>query len=455
MLFNSFDFAIFFGITWLLHALVPARLQNPVLLLASFYAYSCWQGSYLLLVLFSGALDYWLGWQIYRTRKRTWLWLSLSYNLAILAYFKYGVMLARFFIDLGVPHQVFPPLREMPVGISFFTFQSMGYAMDLFRGRTQPARRILDYLLFVSFFAQMMCGPIERARGFLRQLEVPRRAAADQVYAGASRVLWGLFQKVVVADNLSLPVQAAFERYQNLTGPSLCWAVLLFAIQLYCDFCGYTDMALGMTQMLGLRLSENFRAPYLAKTLSDFWSRWNITLMAWFRDYLYFPLAGRSEVRAYLATLAVFTLSGLWHGAAWHFVLWGLVNGIVMVFARFYSSSEAPRPPRFLSGPILLGSLLATLLLFRAPTTRQAGQMVIHLLLGEGTRSLTLRGIPWEALLGFLLVVAVDLRKDPHSFPHWFMRLSPARRILLLSLLLLAIPLLGAKAGVDFLYLQF
>ena len=459
MPFNSLDFAGFFALTFGLYALAPGRFQNLVLLLASLYAYSCWKGSYLGLVLLSGVLDYWLGWRIFANRQRLsgrlWLCLSLLYNLSILAYFKYGLMIAEALVRLGLPAGVFPGFLEMPVGISFFTFQSMGYAIDVYRGRTTPATRMLDYMLFVSFFAQMMSGPIERARGLLRQLERPRRLTPDGIYIGLARVLWGLFQKLVIADNLGLPVRAAFARYAELSSLGLVWVMVMFALELYADFSGYTDMALGMAQMLGLRLTENFRAPYLAKNATDFWMRWNITLMAWFRDYVYFPLAGRSSWRAALAALVVFTLSGLWHGPAWHFALWGLFNGFLILAVRLYAYASGPRLPAPLAGLATLLALLAFLLLFRATSVHQALDMAVLFVLGDGTRGWSWSGLPWEALVGAACLLAVDLSKEPRPFSAWFGGLSPRAQVLAVVGMIMGSLLLGAKAGVNFVYLQF
>ncbi|MBN9414946.1 MAG: MBOAT family protein [Candidatus Eremiobacteraeota bacterium] len=459
MPFNSLNFACFFLITFGLFAAAPRSWGNRILLLASLYAYSCWNGWYLLLVVWSGALDYWLSWRIFphqgTRRGRIWLTLSLAYNLLILAYFKYGLMLESLLVALGLPAAALPPVLEMPVGISFFTFQSMGYAIDVYRGRVPPARKLSDYMLFVSFFPQMMCGPIERARGLLRQIESPRQISAEGIYLGMARFSWGLFQKVVVGDNLALPVNAAFARFSSLDSPSLLLAILLFGVQLYADFSGYTDMALGLGQMLGFRMSENFRAPYLARNAADVWNRWNITLMAWFRDYVYFPLCGRAPQRAWLAALLVFTLSGLWHGAAWHFALWGLVNGLFLLVMRLYDSSEAPRLGRPWNTLATLLPMALGLLLFRAPSISVALAILSGILLEGGQHGFQLQGVPWEAVLGFALVVLVDVCKDPLPFDRWFLRLPWALRTLGWAALLLGILLLGAKTDVNFLYLQF
>jgi alginate O-acetyltransferase complex protein AlgI len=457
--FNSLDFGLFFLVTLALFAAAPRRWGNLVLLLASLYAYSRWNGLYLVLVIFSAALDFWLSWRIFPNqktrRRRIWLTLSMSYNLLLLAYFKYGVMLTSTLRGWGVPSGLLPPVLDMPVGISFFTFQSMGYAIDVYRGKAPPARKLSDYMLFVSFFPQMMCGPIERARGLLRQIESPRTLSAEGLYLGLARFSWGLFQKVVVGDNLALSVNAAFERFAMLDSASLLWAILLFGVQLYADFSGYTDMALGLGQMLGFRMSENFRAPYLARNAADFWNRWNITLMTWFRDYLYFPLCARAPQRAWLGVLLVFGLSGLWHGAAWHFALWGLLNGILLLALRFYDESDAPRLGRPWSTLVTLVPMAFGLLFFRAPSLSAALAILSGILVEGGVHSFSLQAVPWEAVLGFALVVLVDVLKDPLPFDRWFARQPWLMRTLGWSGLGMAILLLGAKTGVQFLYLQF
>lgn len=460
MSFLSLDFAVFFGLTLGLVMLLPRRWSNWVLLVASLFSYACWSRGYLMLVVFSAVLDFALSWEVYRApnraRKKMLLACSVFYNLAILSYFKYANFLLGALTDLGVPLNGLRAVSEMPVGISFFTFQSVGYLVDVYRGRRKPSASARDYLLFVSFFPQMMSGPIERAGGFLRQLESERRITAEGVYVGASRVLWGLFQKLVIADNLAPGINAAFEHPEKLNGASLALAVLLFGLELYADFAGYCDMALGMAQMLGLRLSENFRAPWLARDASEFWRRWNITLMAWFRDYVYFPLSrGGSGWRSTLAVAVVFTLSGLWHGAAWHFAFWGFINGLLVLLVRLYEHVKGPWIPNLLARPLTLISLGATLIFFRSPTMETASAIAQRILQLAPGKSYSSAGIPWEASLGVIALLLLDWWKEPLSFSQWFARLGSPTRVLYLTGVCAAIVLLGAKAGVRFLYLDF
>ena len=298
---------------------------------------------YVLLMLLSTAITYACGLLVSASawgRKRLWLVLCLMANLSSLFFVKSYTfasgLLARFSGMLGLG--LSPPLLDvlLPVGISFYTFQALGYTMDVYRGDVPAERNFARYALFVSFFPQLVAGPIERSGNILRQLKEVHCFSIDNLREGVLPVLWGLFKKMVLADNLAVIVNTIYSSPSGHTGPQLILATGAFAIQIFCDFSAYSDIARGSAKMLGFDLMENFRCPYFATSIQDFWRRWHISLSSWFKDYLYFPLGGSrcSKVRHLLNIMIVFTVSGLWHGAALTFVIWGILNGLYQVISK-------------------------------------------------------------------------------------------------------------------------
>ena len=344
MLFNSLDFLIFFPAVTLACFLIPRRFRHIWLLLASYFFYMSWSPRYALLMLFSTAVT-WLGGCVIAgsgrpfTRKAA-LTAVLAANLGVLAVFKY---LAFFLENLsraaGLAGLSFTPPAVrllLPVGISFYTFQALGYTIDVYRGDIDAEPDFLRYALFVSFFPQLVAGPIERSGSLLRQLRAEQSFDAVRVRAGLVRMAWGLFLKMVLADRLAIFVDSVFNAPDGQAGSAAALAAVLFTIQIYCDFGGYSEIAIGAAQVLGVTLMENFRRPLLAPSVRDFWRRWHISLSAWFRDYLYIPLGGsrRGKWRAVWNNMAVMLVSGLWHGASWHFVAWGAIHGLYLTVGR-------------------------------------------------------------------------------------------------------------------------
>ena len=307
MLFNSLDFLIFFPIVTLLYFVIPRKVRYLFLLAASYYFYMCWNPRYALLMLLSTAITYFSGLLISRAnripdpqarerRRRLWVWLSFGSNLAILCVFKY----LTFFLEnltralglAGVAFQAPAIDLLLPVGISFYTFQALGYTMDVYRGDIDAEPNFFRYALFVSFFPQLVAGPIERSGSLLRQLREHQRFDGLQARAGLVRMGWGLFQKMVIADRLAILVGAVYNNPAGQPGSAVALATVIFCFQIYCDFGGYSNIAIGAAQVMGVRLMDNFRQPFLARSIQDFWRRWHISLSTWFRDYLYFPLGG-------------------------------------------------------------------------------------------------------------------------------------------------------------------
>jgi len=341
MLFNSTGFALFLPVVFLLYwfgCRKNLRLQNLLLLAASYFFYACWDWRFLFLLLFSTLLDYYSGLKIEEhaspAKKKFWFCLSISLNLGFLGVFKYYNFFAESFAAglhrLGL--EVHPPLLDvlLPVGISFYTFHGLSYVIDVYKSRIQAEKNFVDYSVFVSFFPLLVAGPIERATHLLPQIKRPRIADSSKMTDGLRQILWGLFKKIVIADNCAEYANQIFSNSGIYSGPTLLMGAVLFAFQIYGDFSGYSDIALGTARLFGIELLRNFAFPYFSRDIAEFWRRWHISLSSWFRDYLYFPLGGSrggtwQKIRN---TFIIFIVSGFWHGANWTFIAWGALNAL-------------------------------------------------------------------------------------------------------------------------------
>ncbi len=341
MLFNSIDFAIFLPIVFILYWFVTQKnlkVQNGLLLIASYVFYGWWDWRFLSLIIFSSTVDYLVGIGLSKTdekRKRTLLLLtSIFVNLGFLGFFKYY----NFFLDNFVTafrffgHPIHPEGLNiiLPVGISFYTFQTMSYSIDVYRQKFEPTRDIIAFFAFVSFFPQLVAGPIERATHLLPQFYKKRTFDHDKAADGMRQILWGLFKKIVIADNCATYVNDIFGNYTNYPGSTLLLGVILFALQIYGDFSGYSDIAIGTARLFGFSLMRNFAFPYFSRDIAEFWRRWHISLTSWFRDYVYIPLGGSrgSTWMKIRNTFVIFIVSGFWHGANWTFIVWGALNAV-------------------------------------------------------------------------------------------------------------------------------
>lgn len=354
MLFNSLQFLIFFPIVVAVYYLIPRKIRTYWLLAASYYFYMCWNAKYVLLLLFSTIVTYMSGILLEKCpqgdegKRHRKLCVAVSFilNLSILFVFKYldfGIeslnqVLSHLHIELNAP--TFDLL--LPVGISFYTFQALGYTVDVYRGEIYAEKNFFRYALFVSFFPQLVAGPIERSKNLLRQLDKPAHLTFDRFRDGFLLMLWGYFLKVVLADRIAVFVDTVYGDIETYTGVYLIVATLLFAIQIYCDFAGYSVIAMGAAKILGISLMENFNSPYLASSVAEFWRRWHISLSTWFRDYLYIPLGGnrKGKIRKYVNLMITFGVSGLWHGANWTYVIWGLLNGTYQIIGDILTSAK-------------------------------------------------------------------------------------------------------------------
>ena len=343
MLFNSFIFLVFLPIVFALYWWVfnkTLRIQNLFALLASYLFYGWWDWRFLGLLILSTLIDYYFGFKVYNVadhKKKLYLWLSVANNLLVLGIFKYYnffiVETQTFLGSVGLHFSPYLLKLALPVGISFYTFHGMSYVFDIYRNKFDPVKSFVDYALFVSFFPLLVAGPIERASHLLPQLQTKRTFRYGQALEGLRLMLWGMFKKVVIADSLAQVVDKTFEHYQTTAGSTLLVGIVLFSFQIYCDFSGYSDIALGTAKLFGIELLSNFRFPYFSRDIAEFWRRWHISLSSWFRDYLYIPLGGskNGKAKAIRNTFIIFLVSGFWHGASWNFIFWGGIHALLFL----------------------------------------------------------------------------------------------------------------------------
>lgn len=398
MLFNSLTFIVFFAVVLALHyAPLPWTVKKVNLLIASYLFYAAWSPPFVILLWISTLIDWFVAKRLYvaegQTKRRLLLWLSIAANLGMLGYFKYGGFLVENFATAAGAYGVHysPPQWNivLPVGISFYTFQTMAYSLDVYFRRAKPASSLLDFSLFVTFFPQLVAGPIVRPIDLIPQFATPRTASARQLGWGLMLMVLGLFQKIVLADGFLAPVaDKVFAAKQML--PALdAWAgTLAFSGQIFFDFAGYTTTAIGAALALGFSIPDNFRAPYAAIGFSDFWGRWHISLSSWLRDYLYIPLGGnrKGTLRTYVNLMTTMLLGGLWHGAAWTFVVWGGLHGLYLCLERWLKSHFGAaafwktRPSRLLLALLTYFLVNLTWVFFRARDFDTARRLLASML---------------------------------------------------------------------------
>ncbi len=458
MLFNSFDFVIFFAAVVALYFAVPHRFRWMLLLAASCYFYMAFIPKYILVLAFLILLDFFLGKRIEATadqkRRRHWLWLSIASNIGTLFVFKYF----NFFFGAHLS-------LALPLGLSFHTFQSLSYVVDVYRGKVPAERHLGIYALYVMFFPQLVAGPIERPAHMLPQFRAVHSFSYPRLVSGMQRMAWGFFKKIAVADRLAVLVNTVYGGVQGWEGPSLALATALFAFQIYCDFSGYCDIAIGAAEAIGFELSENFDAPYLSRSVGEFWRRWHITLSSWFRDYVYIPLGGSrgGEAKTDRNLLLTFLLSGLWHGANWTFMAWGLVNGIYLVIGR-WKGKFFPGP---LSFPAL--SVISTFFLscfawifFRAKSLADAWYVVAHLGSGWGAatwaHSFLLDRVDTDlfvAAFGIAILLVVESAREKGWKLAGAFSSSAVLRAAGYAALVMLVFALWEGRGTEFIYFQF
>ncbi len=350
MLFNSFSFIIFFPIAVVINYLIPQKYRYIWLLICSYYFYMSWNPKYALLLFCVTAVTYVGGFVIDRIKddktvcRKSVITTTVLVCLSVLGYFKYYDFFAsgmiKAFERIGVEMYIRKADVLLPVGISFYTFQAISYIVDIYRGDVKAEKNFFKYALFVSFFLQLVAGPIERSNNLLKQLDFKYKFDFVSARDGFLMMLWGYYLKLVVADRVAIYVDSVYDNLEEFSGYYVLVATMLFAIQIYCDFAGYSTIAIGGAKILGINLMTNFKMPYLSESISEFWKRWHISLSSWFKDYLYIPLGGnkKGKVRKYLNLMIVFALSGLWHGANITYVIWGIINGLLQVTEDMTSS---------------------------------------------------------------------------------------------------------------------
>lgn len=343
MLFNTVEFGVFFAVFFLLYYTMPFRYRWILLLVASYYFYMAWKAEYVLLILFSTTVDYLCGIKMEsvpdQSTKKNIFRISLLINMSMLLFFKYFNFVNESFRSLFTMLHIgyaIPALNILlPVGISFYTFQSLSYTIDVYKGNIKPEKNFGIFALYVSFFPQLVAGPIERASNLLPQFRHRIHFDYENIRSGLVLMAWGLFKKIVIADRIAIIVDQIYDHPQTAYGIVPLLGTLFFAVQIYCDFSGYSDIAIGSAQVLGFKLMKNFNRPYYAKSIAEFWRRWHISLSTWFKDYLYIPLGGNRVIkwRWYYNLFITFLVSGLWHGADWTFLTWGALHGFYLVFS--------------------------------------------------------------------------------------------------------------------------
>lgn len=399
MLFNSIEFTIFFPIVFSIYWFILRKhykLQNAFILVVSYVFYGWWNWKLLSLIFISSIVDYAVGLGIHHTKNQTHkkfiLALSLGTNLGCLAFFKYFNFFISSFADacsiLGLNVNISSLNIILPVGISFYTFQTLSYTIDVYKGKLEPTKDIVAFLAFISFFPQLVAGPIERAANLLPQFFKERQFDYEKAKEGILQVLWGLVKKIVIADNCAKSVDYIFSHYDSLNASVLLLGVIYFAFQIYGDFSGYSDIAIGTAKLLGFDLMRNFALPYFAQDIPEFWKRWHISLSTWFRDYVYIELGGSrvSKLKRIRNVLITFTTSGLWHGANWTYVFWGFLNGLYYILFMFSKKNELmaqagflPSAKKFFQTILTFTLTLIAWVFFRAENIQQAFGYLAHL----------------------------------------------------------------------------
>lgn len=469
MLFNSIDFAIFLPIVFALFWTVGrlgANVQNWILLVASYVFYGFWDWRFLGLLAFSSAFDYFVGAELHKQtdkrKRKTFFWASVAVNLILLGFFKYYNFFADSFVNafsfFGQQVSLGSLQVLLPVGISFYTFQSMSYAFDIYRRELEPVKSIVPFMTFVAFFPHMVAGPIQRASFFLPQFLTHKKFDYALASKGLKLMLFGFFMKVAIADRLSLYVDAVYGNVDLHTGWSQLLATFFFAFQIYGDFAGYSLIAIGCAWLFGFHMSPNFNRPYFSGSFREFWSRWHISLSTWFKDYLYIPLGGNrgTKARTYANLFATFVISGLWHGANWTFVVWGALHGAYQIAERTLSEMLKIKLPKIVSIPLVFALTCLAWVFFRAATVQDAFHIVgtVFTHLGSSIHIGDI-GILAFSVMGVLLLILIEIMHE--YYPNVTLlnhRLAPVRYATIVAMLVFIISL-GVFDGSQFIYFQF
>lgn len=480
MLFNSFEFLLFFPTVVIAHFLTPYRFRWIILLSASYYFYAFWKPEYLILIWLSTAIDYYAAKNIDRTsivwKRKIWLTTSIVFNLSLLLFFKYSGFILRQISSIAslfdISYSAIQLNITLPIGISFYTFQTMGYTIDVFRGGRKYERHLGKFALYVAFFPQLVAGPIERSTRLLPQFYKKFDFDYKRVTDGLKLMAFGFFKKLVIADRLAIYVDKIYNHPEIYKGEPLILATYMFAFQIFFDFSAYTDIARGAAKIFGIQLMKNFRGPYQATSIRDFWARWHISLSTWFRDYLYIPLGGNrvKKSRWYYNLIVTFLISGLWHGADWNFVIWGLIHGTYIITSIITKNirEKICEITGFSRGPLLHSFLRALFtfhlvafswIFFRANSLSDALLIVSKIFdfsepvapsyLALGSYGFAI------VIIGILAAEVIDHQLRKGKFKRYFEQKPIYIRWASYLLLLILIIILGIYDKVEFIYFQF
>ncbi|MCP4522409.1 MAG: MBOAT family protein [Cytophagales bacterium] len=472
MLFNSIEFGVFLPVVFVLYWFVTQsnlKLQNSLIVGASYLFYGWWDWRFLSLIAFSSCVDFFVGQKLVKTEdkgtRKALLWTSIIINLGFLGFFKYfnffADSFATAFTFFGTPIEATRLNIILPVGISFYTFQTLSYTIDIYKKKLEPTNDFITFSAFVSFFPQLVAGPIERATHLLPQFYKKREFDYQRAVSGVQLIIWGLFKKMVIADNAAMIVNGVFNNYQNESWLSLLIGMVFFAFQIYGDFSGYSDIAIGTSRLFGFDLMTNFKFPYFSKNIREFWGRWHISLSTWFRDYVYIPLGGSkiSQARTLINTFIVFVVSGFWHGANWTFIFWGFLHALFYLPMVLIKKGEKETSSFGFKDVFFIlinfAVVVVAWVFFRAENITQAFDYLNNFIQFSGggnffrkTNSYLIMTL--SAVLGIMIMLVVEYiafrkNKSEVSFPSW-----------LLIVFLILISFLGVfKDQSDFIYFQF
>lgn len=482
MLFNSINFLVFLPIVFLLYWFVAKgnlKFQNIILLIASYFFYACWDYRFLFILIFSTSLDYFAGIKIAESksqlRKKCWLWLTIVINLGILIVFKYFNFFASSIADgfslFGLTTNFWTLKVILPLGISFYTFHGLSYVIDIYKNKIKPERNFIDYSLFVSFFPLLVAGPIERATHLLPQIGKKREFNTANAVDGLKQMLWGLFKKIVIADNFAGYSNIIFGNSAAYSGSTLLLGALFFTFQIYCDFSGYSDIAIGTARLFGINLLRNFAFPYFSRSIAEFWRRWHISLSSWFKDYLYIPLGGSTggmwmKIRN---TFLIFLVSGFWHGANWTFIVWGFLNALYIMPSILFKTNRnhldivakgkyLPTIKEFASVAVTFSLTVFAWIFFRANSVHHAFSYIAGIFSKSLFTAPYFPGIGWAmpimVLLALFLLVEWLGREQQYAIAKLGLKLPRPIKWATYYGIILAIFYYGGSAQ-QFIYFQF
>jgi D-alanyl-lipoteichoic acid acyltransferase DltB (MBOAT superfamily) len=482
MFFNSVDFAVFLPIVFFLYWFVAdknIKIQNIFIVVSSYVFYGWWDWRFLFLIALSTFTDYMVGVFLSKTenqkKRRILLWVSIIVNISLLCFFKYYNFFIDNFADAFSFSGIKPNVRHLniilPVGISFYTFQTMSYSIDVYKRKLAATKDFIAFAAFVSFFPQLVAGPIERAINLLPQFHTKRQFLYDNAVDGCRQMLWGFFKKMVVADNCALYVNEVFTNYDynNYPGCTLFLAALFFTFQIYCDFSGYSDIAIGISKLFGFRLMKNFAFPYFSRDMAEFWRRWHISLTTWFRDYIYFPLGGsRSGISTTIRNIfIIFLVSGFWHGANWTFIVWGFLNALYFIPLILWKKNRInveiaaketvlPNIKDFISMCVTFFLTAFAFIFFRSENVGKAFAYIsrmfsdLNFVMPESVG----RTAFGSAVLSILILIIVEWinRREEHGFKRQSKR-KTVRWPIYIIIMMMILELAGRQQ--DFIYFQF